>query len=73
VGCGAELGTAHPWQGEAGVALDGSVKLAAATPCFGVGGGRTDGWARWAKRLNGLAGCWVDWAESQGKFLSDIK
>jgi hypothetical protein len=27
----------------------------------------------WAKRLSGLAGCWADWAESQGKFLSEIK
>jgi hypothetical protein len=30
-------------------------------------------WARWAKRPNGPVGCWADWAESQGKFLSEIK
>jgi hypothetical protein len=27
----------------------------------------------WAKRPNGLAGCWANWAESQRKFLSKIK
>jgi hypothetical protein len=25
------------------------------------------------KRSNGSADCWADWAESQGKFLSEIK
>jgi hypothetical protein len=32
---------------------------------------KEDGWAGWAKRPSGPAGCWADWAESQGKLLSE--
>jgi hypothetical protein len=71
IGCGAELRVAHPWRGEAGVALEGGAKQAVMeAPCFGVGGGRK---ASWAKRPNGPAGCWANWAESQGKFLWEVK
>jgi hypothetical protein len=59
VGCGVELGAAHPWQGEAGVALDGGARPAVA-PCFGAGGGRKVGWAAWAERPDGPAGRWAD-------------
>jgi hypothetical protein len=27
------------------------------------------GWATWAERLDGLAGRWAYWAESEGKIL----
>jgi hypothetical protein len=69
-GCSAELETAHPWRGEAGVALDDDAKPPPLAPCFGAGGGRKVGWA---KRPNGPVGCWADWAKSQGKFLLEIK
>jgi hypothetical protein len=60
-GCSVELGTVHPWRGEAGVALDGGARpVMAAAPCFGVGGGRKVGWAAWAERMDGLAGRWAD-------------
>jgi hypothetical protein len=60
-GCGVELGAAHPWRGLAGVALDGGAwPVTAAAPCFGTGGGRKVGWAAWAERPDGPAGCWVD-------------
>jgi hypothetical protein len=59
VGCGVELEATHPWRGEAGVALDGGARsVTAAAPCFSVGGGRKDGWARWAERPDGPAGRW---------------
>jgi hypothetical protein len=61
VGCGVELGAAHPWRGEAGVALDGGARpVTAVAPYFGAGGGRKVGWAAWAKSLDGPAGRWVD-------------
>jgi hypothetical protein len=60
-GCGVELWAAHPWRGEAGVALDGGARpVTAAAPCFGVGGGRKVGWAAWAKRPDGPTGRWAD-------------
>jgi hypothetical protein len=60
-GCGVELGAVHPWQGEAGVALDGGGwPVTAVAPCFGAGGGRKVGWAAWAERPDGLAGRWAD-------------
>jgi hypothetical protein len=31
------------------------------------------GWAAWAERLDGPAGHWADWAESEGKILFRIK
>jgi hypothetical protein len=50
-GRGVELGAAHPWRGEAGVALDGGARPVTVTaPCFGAGGGRKVGW------LHGLKG-----------------
>jgi hypothetical protein len=60
-GCGVELGAAHPWRGEARVALDGGTRpVTAAAPCFGAGGGRKVRWAAWAKWLDGPAGRWAD-------------
>jgi hypothetical protein len=43
-GCGVELGAAHPWRGEAGVALDGGARpVMAVAPCFDASGGRKAG------------------------------
>jgi hypothetical protein len=61
-GCGVELGAAHPWQGEAVVALDGGARpTATVAPCFGVRGGRKSWWAGWVERLNMPVGwlCWL--------------
>jgi hypothetical protein len=59
-GCGVELGAAHPWRGEAGVALDGGTRPVTAAPCFSAGGGRKVGWAAWTERPDGPAGRWAD-------------
>jgi hypothetical protein len=56
-----ELEAAHPWWGEARVALDGGARpVTVAAPCFGAGGGRKVGWAAWAERPDGPAGRWAD-------------
>jgi hypothetical protein len=54
-GCGVELGAAHRWRGEAGVALDCGARPPAA-PCHSARGGRKAGWPGWPNRPVGWLG-----------------